>query len=162
MSIDSPFVLPDFLVGDEYLDHNGHMGIRSYTRIFDAATTPFYVWLGLSRKAVAAHDATIYALQDTSWYRNEVMHGDTVRITAQLIDHDHNKLVTFFTMMRENDIAACFELIEILIDRITRKPRAFPEEIMQRLQVVKEAHDQLGRPSLSGRGIGIVRRDSRS
>ena len=159
MAIDAPFRAARLEVTRDLVDHNGHMGIRSYTRLFDGATGPFYAFLGISREELARHGATIFALQDTSWYRREVLFDDPIAIDAQLIDHDHNKVVSFYTMVQERDgyVAASFELIEILIDRETRRSRRFPDAIARRLAAVQEAHGRLGRPPLSGKGIGIRR-----
>tara|TARA_B100000676_G_scaffold81471_1_gene81501 strand:+ start:5177 stop:5659 length:483 start_codon:yes stop_codon:yes gene_type:complete len=159
MSIATPFAEFRTEVLEEHVDHNGHMGIRSYTRLFDQSTKPFYRFLGISRENLNAHGGTIFALQDTAWYRQEVMLGDPLLVTSQLIDHDHSKVVSFMTMhqTRDNYVAASFEIIEILISQETRKPKAFPDEIAQRLKEIQAAHNTLERPKLSGRGVGIRR-----
>lgn len=160
MSVAAPFAEFRTIVKPDYVDHNGHMGIRSYTRLFDEATGPFYDFLNISRTNVREHGGTIFALQDTAWYRREVMLDDPLLITSQLIEHDHNKVVSFFTMhqTRDNYEAAMFEIIEIFIDRETRKPKPFPAVITERLAEVQKAHDALPRPPLSGRGVGIARK----
>ena len=157
--IGAPFEALRVVVTHDLVDHNGHMGIRSYTRLFDRATGPFYAALGLSRETLAADGATIFALQDTAWYLREVLVDDPLLITAQLVDCDHNKIVSFLTMIqeRENHVAASFELIEILMDQETRQPRHFARETADRLAAVRAIHGRLGRPSLSGKGIGIHR-----
>ncbi len=159
VTIGAPFEALRLAVTHDLVDHNGHMGIRSYTRLFDRATGPFYAALGLSRDALAEEGATIFALQDTSWYIREVLLDDPLLITAQLVDHDHNKIVSFLTMIqeRQNYVAASFELIEILVDLETRRPRRFPQAVASRLAAVNAAHDALGRPPLSGQGIAIRR-----
>ena len=159
VNIGAPFEALRLAVTDDLVDHNGHMGIRSYTRLFDRATGPFYAALGLSRESLARCGATVFALQESSWYIREVLRDDPLLITAQLVDHDHNKIVSFLTMIqeRQNYVAASFELIEILMDRETRRPRRFPEAVACRLAAMRAAHDSLGRPSRSGQGIGIRR-----
>ena len=160
MTIDAPFDALCAIVAEEHVDHNGHMAMRAYTRLFDAATTPFYAYLGITRESVAGHGGTIFALQDASWYRREAMLGDPLTVSAQLIDHDRNKLVSFFTMRQTRDdyVAACFELIEVFVDRESRRPAPFPEPIARRLAEVQATHDRLERPALSGRGVGIRRK----
>lgn len=157
--IEAPFKALRRKVTRDLVDHNGHMGIRSYTGLFDEATGPFYAFLGLGRADLGCHNVTIFALQDTSWYQREVQLDDPLAISAQLIDHDHNKIVTFYTMVQEREgyVAASFELIEIVIDRETRKPRPFPDVIGERLVAVQDAHDTLPRPPLSGKGVSIRR-----
>jgi len=160
MTVAAPFAEFRAEVLEEHVDHNKHMGIRSYTRIFDQATGPFYEHLGLSRSAVREAGGTIFALQDSFWYRREVMLGDPLQVSAQLIDHDHNKVVTFMDLHQTRDdyIAASFEIIEVFIDWETRKPGRFPDAIAARLAEVQEVHDRLERPKLSGQGVGIRRK----
>ncbi len=157
--IGAPFEALRVVVTRDLVDHNGHMGIRAYTRLFDRATGPFHAALGLSRENLAEDGATILALQDTAWSLREVLLDDPLLITAQLVDCDHNKIVSFPTMIRErrNDVAASFALIEILMDRETRRPRRFPQAMAGRLAAVRAVHGSLGRPPLSGKGIGIRR-----
>lgn len=159
MTIPAPFVALRAVVAPEDVDHNGHMGVRAYTRLFDRATTSFYAWLGLSREDVRRAGGTIFALQETTWYRRETLLGDPLAIDAQLIDRDRNKIVCFFTMRQTRDghVAACFELVEVFVDLGTRKPGRFPDGVAARLAEVGAAHDALGRPPLSGRGVAIRR-----
>ncbi len=154
-----PFADFRAIVSPEWVDHNGHMGIRSYSTVFDQAVRRFYNHIGITRQAIAASGGTIFALQECNWFRREVMLGDPLRVTSQLIDVDHSKVVTFHTLHQTRDdyIAAYNEIIEIHIDRETRKPSPFPPEIAERLAATLRDHAALERPAPSGRGIAIPR-----
>ena len=160
MSVPAPFAEFRTTVKPEWVDHNGHMGIRSYTHVFDEGVNQFYRFLGLSREVLKARGHTIFALQETSWFRREVMLGDPLLVTSQLIDVDHNKLVTFHHLHQTRDdyVAALYEIIEIQIGREARKPAPFPDETRERLAAVHAAHETLGRPPQSGQGVGIRRK----
>jgi acyl-CoA thioesterase FadM len=160
MTVETPFARYRATVKPAWVDHNGHMGIRSYTHVFDRAIWAFYGHLGLTREAMAAENRTIFALQEASWYRREVMLGDPLVVVSQLIDIDRNKLVTFHRLRQTRDgyDAAMTELIEISIDNRTRRPAAFSAAVAERLKVVMDAHRHLERPKESGQGIGIKRR----
>lgn len=160
MSVPAPFAEFCTTVQPEWVDHNGHMGIRSYTHVFDAGVTQFYRFLGLTRDALRARGHTIFALQETSWFRREVMLDDPLLITSQLVDCDHNKIVTFHHLRQTRDdyVAALYEIIEIQIDMEQRKPAPFPDETYQHLEAVRAAHEKLGRPPESGQGVGIKRK----
>ena len=160
MSVPAPFAEFRTTVQPDWVDHNGHMGIRSYTHVFDQAVTAFYQYLGLTREALKARGHTIFALQETSWFRREVMLGDPLLVTSQLIDCDHNKLVTFHHMHQTRDdyVAALYEIIEIQIDMEQRRSAAFPDATRQHLETVHAAHEKLGRPPESGQGVGIKRK----
>ena len=144
----------------EWVDHNGHMGIRSYTKVFDQAAHLFYRYLGINRDSLRAGNGSIFALQEGSWFRREVMLGDPLLVESQLIDCDHNKVVLFHTLIqtRDNYIAAKNEIIEIHISMDTRKPAPFPQAIQDRLAEVMALHGKLERPAESGRGIAIPRK----
>ncbi len=160
MTVPAPFAQFRITVKSEWVDHNGHMGIRSYTNVIDQAVTRFYRYLGLSREVLQAQGNSIFALQETSWFRREVMLDDPLLVTSQLIDFDHNKLVSFHQLhqSRDNYVAAMNEIIEIHIDMTTRKPTPFASEISERLEMVHDAHEILGRPPESGRGVAIPRK----
>ena len=147
-------------VAPEWVDHNGHMGIRSYTKVFDQAARLFYSHLGISRASLAPVNGSLFALQEGSWFRREVMLGDPLQVLSQLIDCDHNKVVIFHTLMQTRDdyVAAKNEIIEIHIAMDTRRPAPWPEPIQTRLAEVMAAHGGLERPAESGRGIAIPRK----
>lgn len=160
MSEAAPFAEFETVVDPEWVDHNGHMGIRSYTRVFDLAARRFYDFLGINRDSLKVGNGSLFALQEGSWFRREVMLGDPLRVHSQLIDCDHNKVVIFHTLIQTRDdyIAAKNEIIEIHIDMTTRKPAPFPAPIQARLAEVMALHGALERPAESGRGIAIPRK----
>ena len=160
MTIEAPFAQFRTIVEPDWVDHNGHMGIRSYTLVFDRAVTRFYGELNLTRDQLKSHGGSIFALQETAWFKREVMLDDPLQVDSQLIDHDHNKFVTFHTLRQTRDdyVAAMYEIIEIHIGMATRKPTAFPDNIARHLAKVQRAHRELGRPPLSGMGVAIPRK----
>jgi len=160
MSEPAPFAEVRSHVHDDWVDHNGHMGVRSYMQVFDPGVHHFYRHCGLTREALEAGGGTIFALQESAWYRREVMRGDPLLVVSQLIEIDHSKLVTFHTLRQTRDdyVAALYEVIEIHIDRESRRPAPFPAAIRARLEEVMSAHAGRERPAESGRGIAIPRK----
>jgi acyl-CoA thioester hydrolase len=161
MSIEAPFAEYRTAVQAEWVDHNGHMGIRSYTLVFDQAVSQFYKALKFSsRDLQKMHGSTIFALQETAWFKREVMLDDPLLVTSQLIDHDHNKVVTFHKLHQTRDdyVAAMYEIIEIHIDMASRKPTPFPAELASHLDKVQQVHSQLEIPPESGRGVALPRK----
>jgi acyl-CoA thioester hydrolase len=160
MSETAPFAEFRTEVLPAWVDHNGHMGIRSYTKVFDQAVHHFYRHLGLTREALDAGGGSIFALQESDWFRREVMLGDPLLVVSQLIDCDHNKLVTFHTLRQTRDdyVAAMNEIIEIHVDMTTRRPAPFPPAIRASLEAAMAVHGTLERPAESGRGIAIPRK----
>ena len=147
-------------VAPEWVDHNGHMGIRSYTKVFDQAARLFYRHLGITRESLGPGNGSLFALQEGSWFRREVMLGDPLQVLSQLIDCDHSKVVIFHTLVQTRDdyVAVLNEIIEIHIAMDTRKPAPFPQAVQDRLAEVMAVHGRLERPAQSGRGIAIPRK----
>jgi acyl-CoA thioester hydrolase len=158
----APFAEFRTTVKPAWVDHNGHMGIRAYTRLFDRAIGRFYGFLGVTKAALETAGGTIFALQEGTWYKRELMLGDPLLVVSQLIDHDHNKLVTFHQLRqtREDYVAAMAEIIEIHIGRETRRPAPFPAAVRARLAEVMAEHAALPRPPESGQGIALRRKTS--
>ncbi|MSP81389.1 MAG: thioesterase [Alphaproteobacteria bacterium] len=158
----APFAEFRTVVKPAWVDHNGHMGIRSYTRVLDRAIGAFYRHMGLTHAAIRAAGGTIFALQESAWYRREVLLGDPLLVVSRLIDVDHNKLITFHTLRqaRNDYVAAMAEIVEIHIDRETRKPTPFPLAMRTRLAAVMAEHAALPRPPESGQGIAIRRKQA--
>ena len=155
-----PFIGHRTTVKPRWVDHNGHMGIRAYTPVFDKGTIAFYRHIGLTRAALMDRGTTIFALQECHWYSREVMLDDPLEVTCQLLDVDHNKLVCFATIRQTRDdyVAAMMELIEIHIDMASRRPTPFAPDVRARLDEVLAAHTPLGRPAVAGQGVGIRRK----
>ncbi|MBM3583797.1 MAG: hypothetical protein FJX36_04995 [Alphaproteobacteria bacterium] len=155
----APFVGHRTTVKPRWVDHNGHMGIRSYTPVFDKGVIAFYRHIGLTRANLLDRGTTIFALQECHWYRREVMLDDPLEVTVQMLDLDHNKLVTFATIRQTRDgyDVAMTELIEIHIDLATRRAAPFATHVRARLDAVMAEHAGLPRPAVAGQGVGIRR-----
>jgi acyl-CoA thioester hydrolase len=157
--IPTPFDRFRETVRREWIDYNGHLNVAYYVLIFDHATDAFFDYLGVNDDYRARANCSIFALEDHLTYVGEVKLGDNLRITSQLIAHDH-KRVHFFHRMYHADqgyVAATYESMNLHVDLGTRRSAPFPAEMQRHIDAVGRAHAALPRPEEVGRGISLDR-----
>lgn len=144
----------------EWIDYNGHMNVAYYVMAFDHATDTFYDDIGCGAAYKENGGFTTFVLEGHITYDREVVEGDPLRVTTQLLDFDSKRLHFFHAMYHaERDyLSATNELIAIHIDLGVRRSAPFPETILERLRRMREAHAGLPWPGKAGRVIGIRRK----
>jgi acyl-CoA thioester hydrolase len=80
-----------------------------------------------------------------------------VRVTFQLLDFDRKRLHYFEQLhhAEEGWLSATSENMVLNVDMVAKKTAAFPDNVMQRLTLMKAAHDRLPRPDGVGRRIAM-------
>ena len=144
----------------EWIDYNGHMNVAYYFLAFDHATDAFYDFIGCGEHYKSAGSFSTFTLEGHITYDQEVLQGDRLRFTTQLLDFDEKRLHYFHIMYHADKgyAAATNELIAMHIDMEQRRSAPFPPEILERLAGIGERHAGLPRPEKSGRVIGIRRK----
>jgi acyl-CoA thioester hydrolase len=89
----------------------------------------------------------------------EVVDGDPLRFTTQLVDFDHKRLHFFHSLYHaeEGYLAATKENLGMYIDIQSRRSTTFSDEQMDRFQSELELGQQCGAPQGLGRKLGIRR-----
>ena len=89
----------------------------------------------------------------------EVVEGDPMRFTTQLLEFDEKKFRYFHSMYHaeEGYLAATNELISLNIDLTSRRVGPMADVILQRLQAILDAHNRLPMPDGAGRVLGMRR-----
>ena len=149
------------VVRPEYIDWNGHMNVAYYVLVFDHATDALFDYIGLDEAYRKERDYTTFTLEAQVTYQREVLEGDPLRITTQLLDYDHKRAHYFHRMYHaeEGYLAATNELLSLHIDTRKRRSTPFPDEILARWADVHAGHAALPPPPEAGRAMGIRRRD---
>ena len=146
----------------EWIDYNGHMNMGYYLVAFDqVATDGFYDYLGIGAEHKQAIGRSTFSLASNIDFIGELMEGDPMRFTTQLVDFDHKRLHFMHCLYHgeEGYLAATNENLGMYIDMETRRSTNFSEEQMSRFHQELElgqqhpTHDQLGRK------LGIRRRE---
>ena len=159
MNADGLLELHREVVRPEYIDWNGHMNVAYYVLVFDHATDALFDYIGLDEAYRKANGYTTFTLEAQVTYQREVLEGDPLRITTQVLDFDHKRAHYFHRMhhAEEGWLAATNELLSLHIDTGKRRSTPFPEEIVARWAEAHAAHAALPRPPEAGRPMGIRR-----
>ena len=93
-------------------------------------------------------------------YIREVVEGDPMRFTTQLLEFDAKKFRYFHSMYHaeEGFLAATNELLSLHIDLDSRRVGPMSDGILQQLQAILEAHAALPTPEGAGRVLAMRRR----
>ena len=157
MPIQAPPCLYNGVIPPEWIDYNGHMNVAYYVLAFDHATDALVDWLGMDRAYRERTQCSTFVLETHVNFQRELVAGDSLRITTQILGFDSKRIHYFHRMYHAEKgfLAATTELILIHVDIKERHSTPMPMEIMDRLNVIMTQHMQLARPSQSGRVIGV-------
>lgn len=154
------FQIEAFSVLPEWIDHNGHMNIGYYGVAFDRAVDVVFAELGLGPTHMERTGQSTFALESHTSYLRELLLGDPLRITWQLLDYDAKRFHFVMVMYHGRDgyAAAVSENMTIYVDLRSRRSTIMPDWLQDRFATILKAHSQVPRPEQVGRTIGIRRK----
>ena len=157
MQIEAPLALYQGVVPPEWIDYNGHMNIAYYVLAFDHATDALVDYLGMGEDYRKQTQCSTFVLETHVNFQRELVVGDPMRITTQLLGFDSKRIHYFHRLYHaeKNLLAATTELIAIHVELVQRRSTAMPIPILDRLNAIMTRHMQLPRPLQSGRVIGV-------
>ncbi len=160
MSEISPSRLWEETVSPEWVDYNGHMNVAYYVLIFDHATDAFLMHIVMDEALRLETGSSVFVAEAHITYDNEVMEGETVYVTSQVLDHDEKRLHLFHTMYNAKDDSLCAtnELMILQVNLNTRKVGPFIDHVQTRIGEIYKEHQTLAAPDKKGRVIGIRRK----
>ena len=146
-------------VRPEWIDHNGHMNLAYYTVLFDYATDMMFDVLDLGLAYRRRTDLGTFVTETHNRYERELLVGDKVRVTIQILLADDKRLHLAHEMFRLDDgeRAATQELLFLHVDLRARRVCPFPPELHARVHAAAAAHAGLPRPDWAGRYVGMKR-----
>jgi acyl-CoA thioester hydrolase len=121
-----PYTTEAIIVSEEMCDHNGHMNVNYYYKLFDSVYTAMYIEnLGFDDKYLASGFST-FTLEDSIRYLKEFKLGDKVYPSFYLANVN-KKLLHFVGILKnENDeLSAIFETVLAHMDLNARKVTEF-------------------------------------
>jgi acyl-CoA thioester hydrolase len=160
LAAEAPLVTCECTVLPEWIDYNGHMNVAWYVYAFDLASVALMDRLGLGDDYRATGFCSTFALESHILYQRELVEGDPIRITTQLIDFDPRRIHYFHRMLHgeRGHQAATLEQLSIHVDRSGPKAAPMPALALQRLESLRAAHAALPVPEEAGRSVGIRRK----
>ena len=121
-------------VTEEMCDHNGHMNVNYYYKLFDSTYTSFYIdELNFGQSYIESGFST-FTLEDNIRYLKEFKLNESV-YPSFVLHKVNKKLMHFVGILKNKDdqIAAIFETILGHIDLKKRKIVDFPDDRLQHI-----------------------------
>ena len=129
-------------------DHMGHINVRAYLELFDAACWQFYAAVGLNAARLRSGAVRLAAVQQNVSYRKELYPGDTVAVRSGVVEM-RDKVVRFRHELYNTDggeVSATCEFTVVCLDPESRKSCPFPPDVAKRAQqLMQPATPQEGR-----------------
>ncbi len=153
-------LLPGMTVLPEHIDANGHMNVGYYNVIFDQALDRLFVPFQLDWSYVQRTNLSTFVLETHVCYLQEVVEGDALTFSFQLLDHDAKRLHYFMEMRHAEQgyLAATSEQVLVHVDLNTRRSCPFLPEHQDLFARMLAGHGKLPRPEQAGRSLGLVRK----
>lgn len=140
-----------------WLDANGHMNVAHYVSAFDDGSCPMFDVIGLGWDYTAAGEASVFMIGSSIDFRRELLAGDALRMTTQLLGFDRRRIHVFQELFHanENYLAAQAEFMFAHVSLESRRATEIPESAQSRLAQILAVHEQLARPAFVGRKMGF-------
>jgi len=146
-------------VRPEWIDINGHMNLAYYTVLFDYATDRMFDELDLGLAYRRRTDLGTFVTETHNRYERELLVGDRIRVTIQILFADDKRLHLAHEMFRldADERAATQELLFLHVDLKARRVCPFPPELRARVHAAATLHAALPRPDWVGRHVAMKR-----
>jgi acyl-CoA thioester hydrolase len=153
----APFVSSVMRVEPAWIDYNGHLNMAYYNVLFDRAVDEVYEVLGLGLSYVETTKHSTFTAEVHVRYLRELLVDAPVRVTFQLLGFDTKRMYYFERLVHAEEgwLSATSENMALNVDMRVKKTAPFPASVMERLALMKAAHDKLGVPDGAGRRIAI-------
>tara|TARA_B100001175_G_scaffold181586_1_gene154056 strand:+ start:3466 stop:3945 length:480 start_codon:yes stop_codon:yes gene_type:complete len=129
-----PYIHDTIKVTEDMCDHNGHMNVNYYYKLFDSTYTSFYIdELGFGEDYIKSGFST-FTLEDSIRYLNEFRLNEHV-YPSFVLYKVNKKLMHFVGILQnsDNETAAIFETVLGHIDLNKRKIVNFPDNKIHHL-----------------------------
>lgn len=156
----APLELTGMVVRPEHIDANGHMNVGYYNVIFDQALDRFFTPFDLDWSYVQRTNLSTFVLETHVCYLQEVLEGDALRFTFQLLGADAKRIHYFMTMYhaQKGYLAATSEQILVHVDLNTRRSSPFLPEHLVLFEHMLAGHAKLPKPPQAGKSIGMAKK----
>ena len=157
MTIPAPFARYQGEVLPDWIDANGHMNLAYYVVLFDYATDALFDALDIGLGYKDRTNNGTFAVETHILYERELLLGERVYVTTQILGADAKRLHLAHEMMTGagGERAAAQELMYLHIDLAKRRASPFPADARRRVAGAVAAHAALPRPAWVGRHIAM-------
>lgn len=154
--IPAPFTGHAAVVRPEWIDENGHMNMAYYVVVFDGAIDHLWsaIGLGAPYREVTQHGT--FAAESHIIYRAELLLGDRVQVSTQILAADSKRIHLAHEMRRADGIVAAQQEVMLLhVSLTSRRVVPFLPEAAGTVAAAARAHAALSRPDWVGRRLAM-------
>ena len=118
-----------------HCDHMGHMNVMWYVGKFDEATWQLLAAVGLTAARLRQDGMGMVAVEQHIEYKRELLAGDLLTIHSSVQEVREKSLIFVHEMTNQEtqELAARTTLTGVCIDTATRRGRALPADIRERI-----------------------------
>jgi carnitine 3-dehydrogenase len=152
---DAPLQLHRRSVPAEWIDYNGHVHESRYLQVFGDATDALLGHLGLDADYLA-DGGSYFPFETHISHLRQLVAGDRVRVTTQVLGSDEKRLHVFHVLLREGepDPVATGEHMLLHVDARSGRTAPVNGRVRENVERLRAAHACLPRPDRAGRAIG--------
>lgn len=153
----TPFVSSIMPVEPEWIDYNGHMNLAYYVVLFDRAIDELFAILNIGPDYVKRENSSTFTVEGHITYQRELALDAPVEITVQIVNFDEKRLHLYLEMHHHEQgfLSATWEQMSLHIDMSAKRASVFPQEVLEKLEQMYQAHKSLPKNPIIGRTIGI-------
>lgn len=153
--IPAPFTGHTATVRPEWIDENGHMNMAYYVVVFDGAIDHLWAAISLGEPYRRRTQHGTFAVEAHISYRAELLLGDRVQVTTQILDTDAKRIHLAHEMCRCDTgvVVAQQEVMLLHVNLLTRRVVPFLAEVIETITAVAQSHAGLPRPDWIGRCV---------
>ncbi len=135
----APMVTLRRRVPTDWVDGNGHMNESRYMQAMSEASDWFLLWIGCTPEYIAERGSW-FTVENHVRYLAEVMIGEDISVTTQVLEGKGKKLKLFHTIYCGDRVAATAEQFLIHVSMITRRAEDPPAEMAALVEQIVTAH----------------------
>ena len=155
---DTPIILPEKQVIEDWIDYNGHMNVAFYTLAFDKSLDIFLEdTLGIGETHALENKQGPFVLQAHYHYLNEMSLDEKFNVRLLVVDCDKKRMhlcLDIFSL-KKNRVIAVAEKVLINVNLEIRKTEHYPLWAFKRLLKLKEIHKNGPFPDVLGKEITL-------
>lgn len=152
-AVDLPITV-ERVIPQTWTDYNGHMNEAHYLELGAQATDQFMEIIGADAAYVAG-GLSYFTTENHLRYLDELMAGQKVTVTTQVLEGGPKKMHLFHRMINEaGEVAATMETFLLHVSLETRRSVAAEGVVLEKLQGFASDHAGMDIPDGAGRYVG--------
>ena len=146
----------DTTVQSSWIDYNGHMTESSYTLISGYAYDALARYIGIDEN-YRNSGLSFYTVENHGLYMQESKAGDSLYITTRILGSDAKRMHLFHTYYKGKggDVLFTIDQMMLHVDMQLGKVAPIREDVLKRIESIKQAQLVLGVPEFSSRSIAM-------